>query len=34
MISSDVVWTWLNNEGVHADELNINAYSQVLYWLQ
>ena len=29
MVGSDVTWTWMNNEGVHAEELNINAYSQV-----
>ena len=29
MFGSDVTWTWMNNEGVHAEELNINAYSQV-----
>ena len=31
MVGSDVTWTWMNNEGVHAQELNINAYSQVMY---
>lgn len=29
MVGSDVTWTWMNNEGVHAEELNISAYSQV-----
>ena len=29
MVGSDVTWTWMNNEGVHAEELDINAYSQV-----
>ena len=29
MFGSDVTWTWMNNEGVHAEELDINAYSQV-----
>ena len=32
MFGSDVTWTWMNNEGVHAEELDINAYSQVLYY--
>lgn len=29
MVGSDVTWTWMDNGGVHAEELNINAYSQV-----
>ncbi len=29
MPGSDVTWTWMDNKGVHAEELNINAYSQV-----
>ena len=29
MFGSDVTWTWMDNEGVHAEELDINAYSQV-----
>ncbi len=29
MFDSDAVWAWLDNSGVHAQELNINAYSQV-----
>ena len=31
MFGSDVTWTWMNNEGVHAEELDINAYSQVYH---
>lgn len=29
MVGSDVTWTWMDNQGVHAEELNINGYSQV-----
>ena len=29
MVDSDVTWTWMNSEGVHAEELDIDAYSQV-----
>ena len=31
MVGSDVTWTWMDNGGVHAEELNINAYSQVCH---
>ena len=31
MVDSDVTWTWMNSEGVHAEELDINDYSQVHY---
>ena len=29
MPGSDVVWTWLDNSGVHAGQLDINRYAQV-----
>ena len=29
MTGSDVTWTWLDNAGVHAQDLSVNAYSQV-----
>ena len=29
MVEGDVTWTWLDNEGVHAQDLHLSAYSQV-----
>ena len=29
MLGSDVVWTWLDNSGVYAGQLDINRYAQV-----
>ena len=30
MFGGDVTWTWLDNEGVHAEDLDLSAYAQVL----
>jgi len=30
MVGGDVTWTWLDNEGVHAQDLHLSAYSQCL----
>ena len=30
MVGGDVTWTWLDNEGVHAQDLHLSAYSQVM----
>ena len=29
MFGGDVTWTWLDNEGVHAGDLDLSAYAQV-----
>ncbi len=29
MVGGDVTWTWLDNEGVHAQDLELTAYAQV-----
>ena len=29
MVGGDVTWTWLDNEGVHAEDMHLSAYSQV-----
>ena len=29
MVGGDVTWTWLDNEGVHAQDLHLSAYSPV-----
>ena len=29
MVGGDVTWTWLDNTGVHAGDLDLTAYSQV-----
>ena len=29
MVRGDVTWTWLDSEGVHAQDLDLSAYAQV-----
>ena len=29
MFGGDATWTWMDNEGVHAGDLDLNAYAQV-----
>ncbi len=29
MVGGDVTWTWLDDEGVHAQDLDLTAYAQV-----
>ncbi len=29
MVGGDVTWTWLDDEGVHAEDLDLTAYEQV-----